>query len=901
MRYFSKHFQRQAGIVSGLSRVLTACLFFIICIVAESKDTVALSSIERRPQVCRDDRGNIATGELDVLTIFDNSRSLAKTDPGGQRFVALEEFLRSFATTPSATKKNFGLIRFGGSASEVIALDEVTQDNVSEIVNLVRDRIPNDINKQERFTNYIKALQEALRTFDERPSNNCKVLIWFTDGVFDTTDSRQPAEDQKESSELRNAVCGNGLGAEIRSRRISTFVVYLTPGATAQDGYVRRTEASKDVLQVITGDMKPDFDGAGADDRKTSDDCAVGDLQLGEVLAAKDANLLIGYLLDLVEVAGGGQSVAGEQECPYQANEVGSLEMPSPYFIEWLSVVSWGDNVDVKNLKIELRSGEEPITNFFEASESSDLAARTLRLRPRPDAYEALEAGWTLKIGEARDLCVRAKAVDLEFRISRAEPPIVVSAPPELRGLPSNEFKIDRLKFFTGGNSTASDREIDFDTALTLSDVKGKLEIDSGEVLAADSMIPVRIVVDGQFRLQPSDCELNVIVLNQQKEGERLTSSSSCQVIPSTTSTTRVDGTASLAELEQRCGVGRWSLVKQDAGGEESNFVAQEFDRDSTPFNLSLRTVEAVPDGSIKCQVSDVAVKVSSGGVEDALEIRVQLDLLPKPNALWPLIAALLVGLLTAASLAILRVVNQLTARAPQQGDFFGYIATGELLRGERSRATFRWAESSGPFSADPKALVPATGDNGRSYIGVGRHRFVRRLPPLLRPFEQARLVLGQAEPAVFWKSNSQRDGLPLSFAAAIAIVGMPSRQSSSESPSIPVEAIVLVPRRGALSGFSGVEKVMRDQLADLAPLLEKTIQESASIASPETPGISSVDTVKRPESPPTEAGADHAQPRPPAPPVTRDVSRTGQGHDAPPSAPSRPASGGPPGPPRRT
>lgn len=886
--------------------VTTIALSTMVLVTNGETSQAALEALPQSPpKVCQDESGRSLTGDLDVLTILDNSSSLSASDPDGKRFDAIEEFLSSYAKTKSSQKKNFGLIKFGGAASQTVPLQDVNEENWQSIVEDVRLKIPNTKKKQEKYTNYVKALELALDVFRSRPAINCKVLIWFTDGIYDTTNDSD--DDTSDARELRGSVCSNdGLSAQIQASNVSTFVIYLTPEKNPEKDKdnAERASASKDAMQAITGDEQPSFDETGSATRKPTSECKLG-AHLGEVLSAADAGQLLGYLVDLVEVANGGQRIF-ESDCPFIASEVESVKMPSPYFLDWLSITTWKTSLPQKdNLRIRTKAGEQKFADVFVADTSSG-TDKSIHYLPRPEAMSTLSPGWTLVVKDSDDLCIRARARNLEFQIQQKEPREKATVPDDL---PVELFE-GKLTYFDENLAPLTIKE-----ALGRSQVVGQLSVEYGEILAKDGLLPVQVSVDGAVRLEPIECGLSVDYLRKELHGKRLTSLNGCQVVPSSNMSTLIDASAALSALEKECELGPWQLELNGQPGP----LSVELPAGAPDTDVRIGTVELVPNEKKKCSLSDLQIEVQSAEQNLGISLRVSVDLLKRAGPLWPLLALLFIFAAVALSLGLLRLVNVLTARAPKRDDFFGYVTSAEILSGDLGRASIRWSDQSTEFKADPKRLEVARGDDSRTSIGVGEYRFVRQLPRIIRPFEEARLVLQSERSGVFWRANSAKDGLTISFSSALAVIAKGDR-APSQDRGTSVDVVVLVPKRGVNSGFEGVERLVRQRIGDLVPQLVELLKQRESEALKASKEQEAADEAKsrtsKSDLPSSKSGpSSSTQPpigTPPGKPPTGDLRspeppsrgsssssqpQSGRTDDARPPTPRGP-SGPPPGPP---
>jgi hypothetical protein len=115
--------------------------------ISPAKATRATSTASSKPlTVCRDADGNTKTGELDVLLLLDNSKSLNSTrndrtpsDRNDDRYKAIGEMLKSLGEVSGKDDDrkgvliNFGVVAFGDNANTAIALQSLTPSNSEKI------------------------------------------------------------------------------------------------------------------------------------------------------------------------------------------------------------------------------------------------------------------------------------------------------------------------------------------------------------------------------------------------------------------------------------------------------------------------------------------------------------------------------------------------------------------------------------------------------------------------------------------------------------------------------------------------------------------------------------------------------------------------------------------------
>lgn len=750
-------------------------------------------------EVCRNESGSLRSGDLDVIILLDNSKSLWNSDKAGVRFEAIEGFVDSFQQIKDRTK-NLSLIKFGAFAEVVVPFRKVsTLDDTKEIKESLRQRVPNDYESQESFTNYVAALKLAQEAFVSQDSSNrnCRILIWFTDGVFDTNDSRQPDEIQKDVKRLEKEVCASGgLGEQYSESDINTFVVYLTPENPNPD----RSRISQDAMQVITGDQKPSFSGQDSSSRTPSSGCEVGPRHLGEVISVEDTNSLLGYLTDLVPAADGGVPIFPE-ECPIQVPDLSTQPLIDGHFVEWISVTTWADSFEDETLSVGLADGSsEPFTKLFKAEMKDD---RLYYYRPTNEARKALKAGWKLSLRNAGEVCVRLKPLLLQFEIGRD------NVTKSLNGLPEELFDNDRLKLFVDKKPADISSALKNPGAIT-----AELEVVSGEFLAKPNRLPAEVTIDGAFQITPASCDIEV-----SKDGEVPKSSitsSSCRVTPARNENTNYDASRLIASLAE-CGLGSWQLLVNGEPAETSG----QFGADSSPVELSVATIGNPKNIDTFCKKTlQGAMTISTMQASSNIGAEVSLKLRKYGNILLAILFAVIMTMIVAfASLLLLKGINVITAKTVDGSSFFVYETEAEIEPDKSDRGVLRWPDSGQKtqnYKANPDLLDQVKTNKKRTSLSAGELRFERRIPSLFRPFSESRLKLVTQSPAVFWQPNRERDGLPLTFPRAI-VISRTGKEDLSVKQNMKVRITSLVPRRGVGAGFAGAEDLIREKADQLA------------------------------------------------------------------------------------
>lgn len=437
---------------------------------------------------CRDANGERLRGDIDILLLLDDTATLSGPrgqDPNNARFGVIRSFLEGVTQLETDQQVNFATYTFGEDVTPVLDFAAITNSDLDRIDQTIRDNNP----AQQMKTNFIIAMNRASQALNARPAQNCRILLWFTDGNHDASDIFTTEQGLKESKELREVFCApGGIADRVRAQRINTFVLLLDPPPSQP----LRLEASKDVFQVLTGDREPDFPDEDQAGRRPTEDCdrPLGE-QLGKVFAVDAADKLVAIIADFVnEIEDGGRIT--EEACPYPDGAINSLALPDAHLIDWISVTDFslgseGPSPDASMLSVRSTdgdeyAGEEVLERFREGGPSA-------RFRIRSEFLEQLGAGWIVRAEQAEDLCLRSRAVDLTFRLSSAEPGLAVLAP---EGLPGRLWADDRLSYFTPDG-----RQLATDEALRSPEVRGRLRVDSVDALSSDGTLPARIVIDG--------------------------------------------------------------------------------------------------------------------------------------------------------------------------------------------------------------------------------------------------------------------------------------------------------------------------------------------------------------------------------------------------------------------
>ena len=832
----------------------------------------ALDEPQSAPTVCLDQDGQIKKGEIDVLVLLDNSGSLAgksATDPDKKRFEALNEFLFNFVNISSSNVKNFGLIKFSEGAEVSIPMGRIDKSNFEEISGQIKTKV----GEAGGTTNYIRAFDRVLSEFENRPADNCKILIWFTDGGFNTFPVSEQDKKENVEKDLRNLesdFCSDsGVASSIRDSDINTFVVFLGDGKSSKAQDQERINASIDAMQVITGDKTPSIQGGNV--RPVGGSLCSGQFDsvnghLGEVVSASEAKDLIGYLTDIVNIADGGKSVSKE-DCPVQSETLESLPMPSGWFIDWVSVTSWdGDlpSADSLELEIRLNGDAKSFTDFFDPIDNED-STNVLRFAIKEGKQGDLKPGWIIESKELGRACVRAKPVDVKFRISGDQR---IPINPSLSSGYEALYSGDLLRCFLNGAETTC-------SSTSGEGLTGSIKLENGEIFSADGTLPVSIEISELPSLTNDRCVIE-LTGDVQASKDRL-ATSVCGVVPAPKLPVQVIATNLLSAL-QNCGLGPWHVTVDGVNTNQiqagSNKVLIGLESDAPPQN---KNVECVVENSSLTFAFDTP----TGAVMPEVMSVINFDLVKKPN-IWIaiLLATIATAIVSLLSLLLLRVVNMLTSKTVRAQDLFGYETSLDLVPGQFQRGELVFPSGSArSFTADIDQMQQVTGNQHQTSLKFASINLLRQLPSFIKPFDESRLVSQSKSKAVFWKANRSGDGLNMAFSKAVILSTNDGQPPTAERPA-KVLISVLVPKRGFGAGIEGVQQLIREHGDELAVGLLKILNSEQNEVS--SKGIKPKSSANEPGQPSKSDGEV------PLVPMGKPLSPSG-GKDSPPRPPEPP------------
>ena len=672
-----------------LARLLLTCTL----LVGLAPFAVSVSALEMTPeqsgattlQVCTNNaNGEALTGDIELLLVMDNSLSLQVNDPDGKRFEQVRTMLRSVNDRISKSRKpravRFSFITFAERATveiPLVAAEILSSSNIDRIVERVRTAAPG--NRQN--TNYVNAIDAALDEMSRAASQNCRVVVWFTDGAYWPAAVSEAKGNSTSGGVLREAVCKpGGFSARIRALNVNIFPLYIEPKEPNED---EDPTASRDVMAHLTGhkeafNSRPYVAGAPCSPLPSS--------QVGEVLAASNVGQLANFFADLPNIIEGGVAVA----CPTKDGRVESKQLPAGRYVAQISIVRYateGKELTPKDLRATLPGGDSrPLDQFFSGSDG--------RFKAKEAARE-LPTGWKIE-GSGEQHCIRAFAREgLAVQIRKTTSFELVAIGPSSSWLEGEdltssasdvELPIVRLGPSAncanreGFNTVASGLEQMFNTLTTRGEGRVCVDVDERDNSVFPNGIELDVTRDGQPLVS---CE--AIVLRRDGADEFVTSdrterSSECQIDFRDSGTDFVAVTTTFES-------GLLSAAEAESCNIDTDKSTVKVSNDDGLVTLSLIVV-LEKNRVTKCdeQQKFLSFEYREGSKteSDRIPVSIRLNLQPEPDRLLALIATVItVLLLLAAALAVLRQMTIAASALLPADRFWAVRLTGEATRSE--------------------------------------------------------------------------------------------------------------------------------------------------------------------------------------------------------------------------
>jgi len=786
--------------------------------------------------------GLSAGAEVDIVVLMDVSLSLVRgpsgqsgSDPSGVRFEAVERLVDGLALTANGSQpqRNIAVVTFGGKSDVVVPFGEaLTRSRAGELRRIIRERAdPNRLPSQVTFfTNYTVAVTAAEELFRTRPSQNCRVLVWFTDGIHDPMNDPSATADGPEARDLIGAFCGNdGLVMRLRQQQVSPFVLFLEP--TVSSSFTERLGASIAVMKAVTGDPAPRFGRLGGIEAPPCDVPETG--KVGEILPASEANRLVGLLGDLANAIDGGRPVTPE-ECPYELAEVASYRLPDARLVEWISLASYDTERTVTARDIRVVDAQGGPVDAALTVLSGD-GTGSLRVAINAASRDVLGPGWRIDLADARDLCLRLRLRPLTFE---------VSARPSVKALQPADLPVRLYE----GRLSLTDRTgtpILLESGVVIPPgVSGLLDVENGAPFLTGGRLAVRVVVVGApsidcTTVQVPDPATVTFSLGRASVPDGPLVSAACALgLDGVEGEVTIDAASTIAALEAACPSGStWELVAVEGGTPRPVGASLVVASGSAVTGVLLRTRESVPNADIDCTGVELApLSVTWQGATTAVPVEFDEALAARPDTVATLIATLIATAVAALiSLVVLKLLNARWLGAPPAGQLQGYETTAELV--VRGDGQVSIAFSGGGFTFDQEGWL--TVDRaGSGSLRIGSVVLRRKLPSIFAPWTEPFLVVEtgatDGRPVVVSPHGALDDVMPVAFRDAVVLAAKALRVPTPELP-VPVGVIVVLPRSGSGSGRANVERLIREAMPGLSRRLRARLDEVQSVAAQST------------------------------------------------------------------
>lgn len=815
----------------GCSKAIVAAIALATLLFPQSSAAREVKEVEKKLEteaetqlrICLNQQGQTKP-VVDLLLLLDNSTSLNKatfmnpTDPNETRFVAIDGMLDAIGRAIKDTEAsvNFGLVTFADYAEVKIPLGEetISDSTASGIGRRIRDEAPSK--GQRNGTNFIKALDTALGVFKEdSPPDHCRVLVWFTDGMFAHGGSSE--DTKRELGRLPDLACGSGgFAKQIRDLEINPFVILLKPSDTAQ---TNTKSISYELMQQVTGDRTMP---AGFEVTNPSAVCSKILPAVGEVYDADNAAALAPYFVDIGRAVSGGQAI---DDCPLSAGGAigySSPRLPAPRFLSWISIVFLKGRPlsSLQSLSVSTSTGAQPLLSHFEVARSdSDLLLT-------PISTSRLEKGWKLVSQDALDgACLRAKLVEpLAVTVSKqgGAPATVRPDPNSPRSSLLTDNDLSEIQYFNR-RSTISVEDL-FAIDVSPSDVTAKLDVDPSGRIAPKGL---EIAVTG-FSTEPQvgDCVANGVQvpgaqvprvgeLERGKDRHEFGSTTCSVDLRFAKKELLVDASSVLSII----GSGATGQGSEECRSPEARLVIDGVKQDGLTSTLSedkeyLVGIQlSVGNKAFDCDLAGTFTLSFSGldGTQKSLQAPVIVDI--KRDVPPDILLAIFVSLAAVAaaallSLFLLRVLNAVMTSLPDDSKLYGYELPIEVgVRDTGQVVAIHNGVDVSKISPQVKDLRPPKGD--KNEIGVHTLKLRRRVPGLFRPFSEPRAEVVN-ETGVVYRQRTSQGGLAMPFRQALVL--RPSRDAPKDPELTSVTLNILIPRSGNGSGVAGVVKLLEGQ-----------------------------------------------------------------------------------------
>lgn len=869
-----------------------------------------------------------------VVLLIDQSSSLKgqSLESVGEAIEAVADTL-DFADEEKEVDIKLGIISFGEVATVERPLSKYRAgDDISGIADELSSG--DDL---EGFTDYLVGLSAADEMFKNDTSIDCKLLLWFTDGVFDRGPNDvgvNSAEDRDEANLLLEEVCGNSpLASQISDRQIQSFAVLLQPDPRRWDRWFEaypQLEVGLSAMQAITGARE--IKDLPIDGYSVLEQCSglidtvelKGDVLVGSSdLKAVFASIIEGW-------------IGGTGECPIGVPIGAEVKHPADGFVP---------GVFIQRLRI--MEWEGSLGKVFAVHPSLDSPIE-LRLDPETgtigrDQIKDLPGGWQLlltnsgnenlvacvKSNSARDSgAIVAVTANTETVDLLAEEPFTLSVSAESwekafdGAAPTGVIESWAIESrYFEDTPFVSDPNTPVEVTLTarpdgdeLREVtlvirpqgsdeeirrRGKLESpirvatnDNAPYMSCDPAAGSEEVFGGFFAIGGAGEEVDESLYSV---------SGSCTIFPPTAP---ADGTmvVSASHVMEYGDEVPWELV--DVSGTVLSVPFELAVGDSpvtvhfaTQNPLEVREWQSKGAVTLNAKWSSYPIQSFEATLSYSAELLIPADI---GEALE--FALLLVILSVLLSLGLLRLLNFLLIRIPPPGDF--YYLTFPFTASSEPGFGVNWQPQGEGFESD---LRPVVSNAPGKVLKAGQLEVRRSLGPLWKPFEMPSASLSGFRFVRSSPAGRRPRSAPVSF-AQLSVVGTDG-VVNPQTREFEGHIVLLFPRRFEIDSSQTtreIDRVMKSVVTEIEDSAANAKEQSSgggkgvpgrrgkgpdSDDPKPTGGSREGEGPGGPPQPPKRPGAPERQTRPPAPPS----GGAGGGSSPPPGRET------PPPPPRRT
>lgn len=794
---------------------------------------------------------------IDVVLLVDQSKSLAKRldpsdrSPDAERDTELLQQLSDgvgkvadtlgFAVEDELVV-SLGIIEF---SSTTFVSRELSPFASSRELFMARQRLL-DTSNLGNDTDYVQALLSATKMFAGSTSGaECRILIWFTDGVAEPQPFRSENLDvsdstyvQRVTSQLLGSVCGSEgeipVAAALHDLGVVTYALMinddvetwlsLEPGAGSALDASRavRFRSSLDVMRAVTGDRSPELGGASPPDITSI--CSPfleggpqGPAVAGDVVA--ESGKLAEYLFFAI---GSSLNPGSVGECPNEVTQMdGTWESeelpPGAKFARMAVIVLDGELSTANSVNIRTPEGERTIalepSGYLSSSELNDVTSPwRFSLAPSADV-ESVRFCVQYKLRPLRTEQLRFIPTDLsagsegaaigeatlEFAIDWSplrdgdglEPTeylqsVLVESPVGPVTVSSN-FGIASLDVTAmPDTSDGADREQLLDQFEVTLIPRSRLEPESSVIGVVDPAIPLRHNEDAPVL----ECSGEKTTrFTGESAGTAVVSDRQCTVVAPRSGVATISLT-SVGTVES--GDVRWFPVGQDGAVLDERIQLT----DSSPdllirYSTQELTVDRGWSGS---GFGDVTVEWSNNDSRQTDEFGFEVLLLPPPdNTLkWILVAAFMF-LAVAVSLILLWLIGRLLFRLPRGSNFYFRQAAVEFVVPAASgdeRANAKFADSI-QDALENARQEPGRDAKGRGELPCGPYTLRRHLP-LWPPFAMPEITVSPSNMLRALPNGSTPDSIAAQF-DSILLLQVRSLDLVNE-PRVTVHATLMYP-----------------------------------------------------------------------------------------------------------